>query len=210
MQPTFDEHWHKRAIAGDARAVSDLAAQAIEPLYRFCLYRVGKDSHLCEDVVQETMVQAIRQIEGYDPARSGGNIFPWLTGLARNQIRRALADAPAAAGLQTLWEGIDKDLLRLYSQLESRPLEDELLQREQTRDMVNVAMSQLPPNYGAALEAKYLHGQSVRQIAAAWRTTEKAVESTLTRARAAFRETFLALCRNLSSLETTSDAGGMS
>ena len=63
--------------------------------------------------------------------------------------------------------------------------------------MVNAAMSQLPPRYGEALEAKYLHGRTVRQIAQLWRTSEKAVESVLGRARAAFRATFLALAKNL-------------
>jgi DNA-directed RNA polymerase specialized sigma24 family protein len=63
--------------------------------------------------------------------------------------------------------------------------------------MVNATMSQLPPHYRAALEAKYLHGRTVRDIAAAARTSEKAIESQLTRAREAFRATFIALARNL-------------
>jgi DNA-directed RNA polymerase specialized sigma24 family protein len=63
--------------------------------------------------------------------------------------------------------------------------------------MVNTAMSQLPPHYGQALEAKYLQGKSVRELAALWRLSEKAAESLLTRAREAFRATFLALTKNL-------------
>jgi DNA-directed RNA polymerase specialized sigma24 family protein len=63
--------------------------------------------------------------------------------------------------------------------------------------MVNATMSQLPPQYRSALEAKYVQGQSVRDMAAAARTSEKAVESQLSRAREAFRATFLSLARNL-------------
>ena len=58
-------------------------------------------------------------------------------------------------------------------------------------------MSQLPSQYRLALEAKYVAGKSVREIARALTMTEKGVESQLSRARRAFRETFLALAANL-------------
>ncbi len=167
------------------------------PLYRFCLYRLGQDVHLCEDAVQDTLVKAIAELERYDPARSGNNIFPWLTGLARNEIRRVITRHASAAKLEALWSRMDRDLLSLFGRLEQEPFADEILQRKETREMVNTAMSQLPPHYGQALEEKYLHGKSVRELAAVWRMSEKAAESLLTRAREAFRATFLALAKNL-------------
>ena len=63
--------------------------------------------------------------------------------------------------------------------------------------MVNATMAQLPPHYRQTLEAKYLGGKRVRDLASQWGASEKAVESQLTRARKAFRATFLALTRNL-------------
>jgi RNA polymerase sigma-70 factor (ECF subfamily) len=63
--------------------------------------------------------------------------------------------------------------------------------------MVNATMSQLPPHYRAALEAKYVEGLSVRDIARALGLSEKAAESQLGRAREAFRAAFTALSRNL-------------
>lgn len=197
MRPIFDDRWHKRALAGDTEAADELATAALEPLYRFCLYRVGRDEHLCEDVVQETLVRAIRDVDRYDPARSGGDLFPWLTGLAQNEIRRALAGRKSAASLEALWSRMDKELLSIYAKLGSEPFGDELLRRAETREMVNATMSQLPPQYGRALEAKYVHGRSVRQIAEASKVSEKAVESQLSRARKAFRTVFLALAGNL-------------
>ena len=65
--------------------------------------------------------------------------------------------------------------------------------------MVNATMSQLPQHYREAVEAKYVLRRSVREIASERSTSEKAVESLLTRARQAFRETFLALARSLNS-----------
>ena len=197
MQAIFDAPWRRAALAGSREAVAALASAATEPLFRFCLYRVGCDRHLCEDVVQDTLVRAIRDLGAYDPERSGGDILGWLTGLARNEVRRALGGRAGADDLQAVWAGMDRELLALYGMLESRPFDDELIRRGETREMVNATMSQLPPRYGSALEAKYVHGLPVREIAADAGTTEKAVESLLARARKAFRTTFLALSRNL-------------
>ncbi len=197
MENIFDARWHRKALAGDAGAIEALAGAAITPLYRFCLYRVGSDRDLCEDVVQETMLRAIRELERYDPARANGDIHGWLTGLARNEIRRALTGQKAAASLEALWARMDRQLLSAYAGLDSQPFQEHLLRRAETREMVNAAMAQLPPQYGQALEAKYVAGHTVRQIARARRVSEKAVESLLSRARKAFRNAFLALARNL-------------
>jgi RNA polymerase sigma factor (sigma-70 family) len=70
-----------------------------------------------------------------------------------------------------------------------------VLKREETREMVNATMAQLPPHYREALEAKYVAGRTVRDMAAGWRMSEKAVESQLGRAREAFRATFAALAQ---------------
>jgi RNA polymerase sigma-70 factor (ECF subfamily) len=197
LRTTFDADWRRRALRGDAAAVQALADAVLQPLYGFCFYRVGRNRHLCEEVVQETLLRAIRELDHYDPPRAGNNVFPWLTGLARNEIHRALAREKGTVSLEALWAKMDTELLALYARLDSEPFADEVLLREETRDLVNATMSQLPPHYREALEAKYVTGKSVRDLAALWRTTEKAVESQLTRARKAFRATFLALTHNL-------------
>lgn len=197
MRNLFDADWRQAALRGEPGAVQLLAEEAVRPLYGFCLYRVGRNQHLCEEVVQETLLRALRDLQNYDPSRANDNIFPWLTGLARNEIHRVLTREKAAVSLQALWANMDKELLSVFARLDSEPIADELLQREETRELVNATMSQLPPHYREALEAKYVGGKSVRDLAASWRVSEKAAESQLTRARKAFRATFLALTRNL-------------
>jgi RNA polymerase sigma factor (sigma-70 family) len=120
-----------------------------------------------------------------------------MAGLARNEIRRALAREPETSSLETLWARMDEDLRTIFRGLESSPLTEDILVREETREMVNATMSQLPQHYREALEAKYVSLRSVREIATARSASEKSIESLLTRARQAFRETFLALARNL-------------
>jgi RNA polymerase sigma-70 factor (ECF subfamily) len=197
LGPYFDEGWRQQALHGNAEAVQQLAGSILQPLYSFCLYRVGRNQHLCEEVVQETLLRAIRELDRYEPARARNNIFPWLTGLARNEIQRVLGREKAAVSLQLLWEKMDQELVAIYARLESEPLAEDVLQREETRELVNATMSQLPPHYRQALEAKYVDGKSVRDLADSWNVSEKAAESQLTRARKAFRAVFLALSRNL-------------
>jgi RNA polymerase sigma-70 factor (ECF subfamily) len=196
LRSIFDAAWRARALEGHADAITALTDEALRPLYRFCLYRVGRNRHLCEEVVQETLLRMLRDLRQYDPGRAANNIFPWLTGLARNEIHRALGREKAAS-LELLWARMDKELLAFYARLDSEPFTDELLRREETRELVNATMAQLPPHYREALEAKYVNGSSVRDLASSWHVSEKAVESQLTRARKAFRATFLALARNL-------------
>ena len=198
MRAIFDARWRKRALAGDEQAITTLAGEVMTPLYRFCLYRVGRDPHLCEDVVQETLIRAVTDLRRYDPARCDGNIFNWLTGLARNEIRRALSRREDAASLEAMWMRMDRDLLNVLARLENEPFSEKVLAQAETREVVNAAMAQLPPRYGEALEAKYVAGRSVRDIAQAWSISEKAVESLLARARTAFRTAFLSLTASLS------------
>jgi RNA polymerase sigma factor (sigma-70 family) len=198
LRQDFDHRWHQAALAGQSEAIDRLARTALGPLYRFCLYRVGGNGHLCEEVVQETLIRAIRELDRYEPDRAAGDILPWLTGLARNEIHRAVAREKTAADLETFWLRMDEHLRRVYAGLESEPFDDDVLHREETRQMVGATMSQLPAHYREALEAKYVAGRSVRELAAAWKLSEKAVESQLTRARKAFRATFLALSANAS------------
>ncbi|MFO0966601.1 MAG: sigma-70 family RNA polymerase sigma factor [Gemmataceae bacterium] len=197
MAYSFDEAWRSAALAGEPAAIEKLTAAVLAPLYSFCLYRVGRNQHLCEEVVQETLFRALRDLKNYEPARASNNIFPWLTGLARNEIQRVLGREQSAVSLQALWSNMDRELTAIYARIESEPFADELLQREETRELVNATMSQLPPHYREALEGKYIDGKSVRQLADRWHVSEKAAESQLTRARKAFRAVFLALSHNI-------------
>jgi RNA polymerase sigma-70 factor (ECF subfamily) len=201
LNAAFDERWHRRILAGEPAAAAQLADLSLAPLYRFCFYRLDRNRHLCEEVVQQTLLTAIERIEQYEPSRSGNEIFGWLTGLARNEIQRAMTHRERTTSLNELWLRMDRDLVEVLGRIDANALGADVLERDETRQMVGAAMSQLPASYREALEAKYINGESVRDMASRWSTTEKAIESRLSRAREAFRETFLALTRNLDAFE---------
>ena len=100
LRATFDAAWRRRALAGDGDAVKALAEAVLQPLYHFCLYRVGRNRHLCEEVVQETLIHVSKQMPQfkYDPAV--GSFRGWLlktTGWKIvDQFRKRRLVAPAA------------------------------------------------------------------------------------------------------------------
>lgn len=204
----FDAQWHRRALSGDHESIAFLAKQVLEPLYRFCYHRLGRNQALAEDVAQETMLLAIERLESFDPRRSEGRIWGWLSGLARNEIRRVLKHYERGASLQQFWDATDERLLEALRQIDSQLLSEADVVRHETRQLVNVTMSQLPVHYQKALEAKYLKGESLKQMAAALGTTVEATESTLRRARKAFRETFAEFTRSIDRGRSTGDAAG--
>jgi RNA polymerase sigma-70 factor (ECF subfamily) len=67
------------------------------------------------------------------------------------------------------------------------------LERRDVARLVQITLDALPGRYGDVLEWKYIQGLAVAEIAVRLESTPKAVESMLTRARAAFREGFSAL-----------------
>ena len=159
-----------------------------DAIYTFVFYRVGRDEELATEVVQETFLAALERIEDYD--RERGPMLPWLTYTARNCIRKALRQRGRLRSLGDRWEVIDRKLLAAYSELASSPLPDEILEKEETAELVQMALSNLPDNYRRALQQHYCLQRPLREIADGLGVTEGAVKSLLHRARLAFKAAF--------------------
>src|SRR5258707_2136369 len=78
----------RAARKGDRDAIARFYDAHVDGLYTFVFYRVGRDTTLAEDVVQETFAIAVSRRADYDPAR--GSVGTWLTVLSRNVIRDQL------------------------------------------------------------------------------------------------------------------------
>jgi RNA polymerase sigma-70 factor (ECF subfamily) len=63
-------------------AIEALFAEHFDRIYRFAVYRVGRDA--AADVAAETFAQGLRSAERMDPTRDGR---AWLFGIASNVIR---------------------------------------------------------------------------------------------------------------------------
>jgi RNA polymerase sigma-70 factor (ECF subfamily) len=186
----------RAARSGDKDAIARFYEAHVDGLYTFVYYRVGRDTSLAEDVVQETFANALSRTADYDPAR--GSIATWLTVLSRNVIRDHLRAHRRGDELATAWERIDATLAQTFAAMAERPLPGEVLERAETRDLVHMAVANLPEQYRTALTRKYVDGESLETLAGELGISVDAAKSLLARARRAFRDTFATLSAHLS------------
>ncbi len=187
----MDELALRRVKRGDSSALEQFYEQHVDGLYAFVFYRVGRDKTIAEDVVQETFLTALGRMEVYDADR--GSVASWLCVLSRNVIRQHLKSHRRSQELLAMWDRIDETLAQVFAALDREPLTDEVIEREETRDLVNVTIAHLPDRYRKVLERKYVGGESLADLAQQMDVSEDAAKSLLARARRAFRDTFVAL-----------------
>jgi RNA polymerase sigma-70 factor, ECF subfamily len=175
-----DRVWRERGLR-DAVAAGDEAAwrawygAEYAPLEAYVLWRCGGARDLADDVLQDTWLTAVRRVGRFDPA--AGTFHAWLCGIAANVLRNHLRSRRRRGVRQ---EALGGDVGK----------EDPAGADRERAERVAAALAGLPERYEGVLRMKYLDRMSVAEIAAASGETEKAVESLLTRARAAFREAY--------------------
>ena len=184
------------ARAGDREAIGRFYDAHVEGLFAFVFYRVGRDQTLAEDVVQETFAVAMSREADYDAAR--GSVGSWLTVLSRNVIRDHMRAHKRSDELQATWERIDATLAQTFAAMAETPLPGEVLERAETRDLVHMAVANLPDQYRNALKRKYVDVESLETLASELGISVDATKSLLARARRAFRETLGTLSAHFS------------
>ena len=155
-------------------------------LFRFVQLCFGCRREQAEDIVQMAFTRCVRSIGTFDPAR--GRLAGWLRTVARNEAHTCLrkgAGGAAVVSLSSLPRPVADQILEA---LDNRPLPDEVLAREDVRLAIRSALSKLNARHREVLICKYVEGMRMTEIAAQIGVSEKAVESVLSRARAAFRE----------------------
>jgi RNA polymerase sigma-70 factor (ECF subfamily) len=178
----------RRMLRGDESAFAEFFEANFGALFRFALPRLGGDAHVAEEVVQATLCRAVRKLSTF---RGEAALLTWLCTFCRHEIS---AHLEKEGKRPPMVEWID-DLPEVAAALDSlaaaaRP--EAALQRSETARLVQVILDRLPQRYGDALEWKYIDGLSVGEIAERLGIGPKAAESTLTRAREAFRDAFTA------------------
>lgn len=176
-----------RILKGDESALDHLIDEYYPRLYRFAFPRVGSDPDLAQDVVQGTFEKFIPKLHLY---RGEAQLFTWVCSFCRFEIsahwRRLGRSAPEVQLAEDRPE--IRAALESLAALDAAP--DSVYERRELGRLVRVVLDHLPIHYCKVLDLKYLRGLSVREVAEQLGTTPKAVESTLTRARQAFRDGF--------------------
>lgn len=164
---------HQAILRGDEGAWNVLFQRHFGLLYRYVYVRSGKNREMTEDIIQECWLVAVRRIGSFDPERAP--FQAWLQGIARNVLlnlrrrRRRLHEMERGAEHGTPQPKAEK---------------------VDTAELVSLALTSLSPAYQEAITAKYAEGLTVAEMAARSGKSPKAIESMMSRARAAFRREY--------------------
>lgn len=155
-------------------------------VYRFALPRLNSDAEAAREVVQSTLVKAVRNLASW---RAEAALFTWICQICRREIVDHLRVHHRHAENVVLIE--DSPELRAVFEAIEAPAEGEPVNRctqEETARLVRTVLDRLPDRYGDALEWKYIDGLSVEEIGDRLGIGQTAAQSLLARARTAFRD----------------------
>lgn len=176
-----------RMLEADQRAFDAFFAASAQRLAAFAARRSGLDGASLEDVVQNSMIKAVRNLASY---RGEAALFTWLCEICRHEladIGRKASRRPLHVSL--LAPGVRAAVDQLPAPGDLEPAAR--LESSQHRAAVMRALDALPRSYAQALEAKYADGLSVAEIAHLLGLSTIATQSLLARARQAFRELWI-------------------
>jgi len=169
---------------GEQRAFDQFFDAFAARLGAFAGRRSSLDAAALEDVVQTTMINAMRSLESF---RGEATLFTWLCQICRNQLadlRRKAARQPKTQSFEQLGNG--KPLAEVVQLTEFRDPLDECA-ADSERGAVRRAINRLPSHYARILELRCGDDLTVPEIARMLQISESAAESRLVRARQAFR-----------------------
>lgn len=173
-------------LAGDERAFTVFFETYFPRVYRFALPRLNRNADATKDVVQATLIKAVRAIGDW---RGEAALFTWLCQICRRQIVDHVRSQRRHADKVVLIEDSDEVRAALES-IEAPEADDPFrgADRAELRRLVHAVLDRLPHRYGEALELKYVEGHSVEEIGQRLGIGQTAAQSLLARARTAFRE----------------------
>lgn len=170
----FAAFTRRLANAEDA-AWTEAHARYAPRLYRYLLVVTRGDEQVASEALQGTFIRAVRHVHPFPHEEAW---WGWLTLLARH----TLADSRRST---SRWRAL---IERFFA---TAPKEDSPDIADQWSDHLEDALATLPAAERSLLEQKYYAGTSVRDLAVAEGTSEKAIESRLTRARTRLRDELL-------------------
>lgn len=164
-------------LAGVARrdpvAVRRLLDDVAPVVHGFLFARVGGDAATAEDLLQETLLEAVRSAGSY---RGEAALSTWLCAIARRRLarhyERERRREVARVGLHLVGSRREAE-----SEMEAADRRDEVIR----------ALGRLAPLHRQVLVLKYLDGRSVDEIAGELDRSAVQVQSLLQRARDGLR-----------------------
>jgi RNA polymerase sigma-70 factor (ECF subfamily) len=185
-KPHYDRELVSAMLAGEERAFTEFFDAYFPRVYRFALPRLGGDADACKEVVQTTLIKAMRSLASW---KGDAALFTWVCQICRRDIVDHLRSLKRHTQRVVLVE--DSAEMREVFESIAAPAAQGPMQLHtagETRRLIQSVLDRLPARYGDVLEWKYVEGESVEQIGARLGIGHTAAQSLLARARTAFRE----------------------
>jgi RNA polymerase sigma-70 factor (ECF subfamily) len=164
------------AAAGDPGAVRWLLDEVAPVVYGFVFARVGGVEAVAEDMLQETLLEAVRGAANF---RGDSALSTWMCAIARRRLARHYESERRAE--------VARHSLRLVEELGATDEEDPAGEMVERQDEVVRALGRLPALQRQVLVLKYLEGMSVQDIATQVNRSRVQVQSLLQRGRDGLR-----------------------
>lgn len=173
-------------LAGNERAFTVFFETYFPRVYRFALPRLNGNVDVTKDVVQTTLIKAMRALGDW---RGEAALFTWLCQICRRQVVDHVRSQRRHSSKVVLID--DSEEVRAALESIEAPAADDPFRgadSAELRRLVHAVLDRLPNRYGEALEWKYVEGRSVEEIGERLGIGQTAAQSLLARARVAFRE----------------------
>lgn len=165
--------------AGREESFREFHQLYFDRLYRFLLVIARGNEDEARDALQETLLRVVRYARKFDSEEA---FWSWLKVIARSAARDAGRKQHRYLNLLQKFA--------LHSETHSPNPAPSL------GDLLEESLEELPASDRELIQAKYLHGATVREIASDRGLTEKAIESLLLRVRQRIREFILSKLHN--------------
>jgi RNA polymerase sigma-70 factor (ECF subfamily) len=185
IRPLYDVHMPsdaellKKARSGDGASLDELLARHERQIFRFGLRMCGNEED-ARDVLQETLLAAFRNIEGF---RGDAQLSTWLYQIARSFCVRARR---RTSGEPERTESLDAPAAARLPSEQAQP--DAAAHAREIGQLLQAAILSLPVDYREALVLRDVEGLSAEEAAKVVGIEVGALKSRLHRARMGLRE----------------------
>ena len=169
-----------RILAGERELFHELVRPYEKSVY-FAAYSILQNEHDAEDVAQETVLKALRNLHTF---RAEAKFSTWLVSIALNEARGRLRHARLIEfdSVDAVPDEDSGDFTpAVISDWREVPLE--ALERKELREMLQKAIQDLPVMYREVLVLRDVQDFSIAETAAALGVNEGVVKTRLLRAR---------------------------
>lgn len=175
----------ERAQAGDQRAFRLLYERHASSVYRFAVMPLVRDKTLAEDLVADTFVRAMENIDRF--RWQGRGVLPWLVRIGKNLA----LDHLRKSGRQAAWpDGFEQQLPDSPDRTDA----EQLLGKAQLSDLlaqrIEACMGDLNPRYREVIRLRLIEKISRQEAASRMDVTVGTLDVLLFRACRAFRRQY--------------------